>query len=71
MGGSLAIYSTPCLFAAQSAIENTLKELVTNDGLLDYNGQGQVGLSESTDLLNKNLKRRDEKEQYDRKNELP
>lgn len=71
MGVSLAIYSTPCLFAAQSAIEDTMKKLVRNDGLLEYEGQGQVGISESTYLLNKNLKMRDEKKQHDGKNEWP
>ena len=57
-GVSLVIYSTPCLFAAQSAMEETMQFLKHHDGLLPT---GPVGVKECTGLLNENLLRRDER----------
>lgn len=42
-GVSLVIYSTSCLFAAQAAIEDTMKSMKENDGLLQYRGKGGCG----------------------------
>ena len=39
LGVDVAIYSTPCLFAAHTAIDNALMELRANDGRL-AGGQG-------------------------------
>ena len=55
-GISLVIYSTPCLFAAQSAVEDAIASLKANDGLLDtMNG---VGVKDCTAILSENLSRR-------------
>lgn len=56
IGVSLVIYSTPCLFAAQVAIEETMQSLVENDGLLQKKA---VGVQECTAILNDNMQRRD------------
>ena len=53
-GASLAIYSTPCLFAAQSAIEASLTTLKDADGRLP-SGDGAVGVRDCTALLEANL----------------
>lgn len=53
-GVSLVIYSTPCLFAAQAAMEQTMQALKANDGLLP-SGEGIVGVKECTALLTDNL----------------
>jgi 2-methylisocitrate lyase-like PEP mutase family enzyme len=50
-GVSLVIYSTPCLFAAQGAMQRALHRLLAHDGLLEPAGDGQVGVSECTGLL--------------------
>ena len=55
-GISLVVYSTPCLFPAQAAIEEAINSLRKNNGLLL---EKNVGLKECSDLLNENLKRRD------------
>ncbi len=39
-GAKIAIYSTPCLFAAQDAIESALVRLVQADGSLAYSAVG-------------------------------
>ncbi len=54
LGVSLVIYSTPCLFAAQSAIEDALGALKTRDGLLP---DGGVGVADCTSVLADNLTR--------------
>ncbi len=59
MGVSIVIYSTPCLFAAQSAVEDAMKSLKENDGLLQDRGKGCVDVKGCTALLNENLIRRD------------
>lgn len=55
-GVSLVIYSTPCLFAAQAAIEATLAELKSADGRLPSNPL--VNLGACTRLLEGNLTER-------------
>jgi 2-methylisocitrate lyase-like PEP mutase family enzyme len=55
-GVSLVIYSTPCLFPAQSAIEDAMNALKTNDGSL---AGSRVGVQECTKILSDNLARRD------------
>lgn len=55
-GVKLVIYSTPCLFAAQPAIEEALRELKEVDGSLHGS---RIGVKDCTVLLTENLKRRD------------
>ncbi len=59
-GVSLVIYSTPCLFAAQTAIDDALKTLAANGGILpaDPTAVGQVGVKQCTEVLTDNLARR-------------
>jgi 2-methylisocitrate lyase-like PEP mutase family enzyme len=52
LGVNVAIYSTPCLFAAHTAIAQTLRNLHANDGRLDDDG---VGVAASTRLLERNM----------------
>lgn len=59
-GVSLVNYSTPCLFAAQAAIDQAVKTLKQHNGLLANTQIGSVGVEESTTLLFNNLTRRDE-----------
>ena len=58
VGVSLVNYSTPCLFAAQSAVEDAMKALRESDGWLQ---KERVGVQECTLLLNQNLAKRDQK----------
>jgi 2-methylisocitrate lyase-like PEP mutase family enzyme len=55
-GISLVNYSTPCLFAAQEAIEKAIAELKQSGGKL----QDSIGIQECNSVLNANLRRRDE-----------
>jgi len=55
-GISLVNYSTPCLFAAQEAIETAIAELKQSGGKL----QDNIGIQECNSVLNANLRRRDE-----------
>ncbi|MEF8730967.1 MAG: isocitrate lyase/PEP mutase family protein [Candidatus Accumulibacter meliphilus] len=55
-GVSLIIYSTPCLFAAQAAIDDAMATLKAQDGTL---AGSPIGVSECTRVLNENLLRRD------------
>ncbi len=55
-GVSLAIYSTPCLFAAQHAIEAAMADLRARDGTLAGN---PLGVRDCNKLLTENLSRRD------------
>ena len=57
-GVSLAIYSTPCLFPVQTAIEDALKELKTTDGSL---AKSRIGVKDCTKILSENLARRGSK----------
>jgi len=54
---NVAIYSTPCLFAAQTAIDNAMLELRASDGRLPELADGDVGVAESLALLEKNISR--------------
>lgn len=57
-GVSLAIYSTPCLFAAQSAICNALDEIHARNGCLptaQEQGADFVGVPQCTSMLMENL----------------
>jgi 2-methylisocitrate lyase-like PEP mutase family enzyme len=58
-GVSLAIYSTPCLFAAQAGIEDALEALSASGGLLETGDGGRsVGLGECAAVLADNMARR-------------
>ncbi len=57
LGVDVAIYSTPCLFAAHTAIDTALAELKFADGRLPELGDGGVGVKASTELLEKNISR--------------
>ncbi|GHA96795.1 isocitrate lyase/PEP mutase family protein [Streptomyces chryseus] len=58
LGVDVAVYSTPCLFAAHRAVEDALTRLKTSDGLLpDTGATGGAGVAESTALLVDNLRR--------------
>jgi 2-methylisocitrate lyase-like PEP mutase family enzyme len=54
-GVSVVIYSTPCLFAAQHAMERTMQELRSSDGYLPAPGEDGVGVKKCTALMNDNL----------------
>ena len=55
-GATLTLYSTPCLFAAQTAIEDTLTDIFANDGILPDTSNGQaVGLHQCTEMLQSNI----------------
>jgi len=56
MGIKIVIYSTPCLFAAQTALEGAVKYLKENDGKLP---KDSIGVKDCTAVLDDNLKRRD------------
>jgi len=56
-GVGVAIYSTPCLFAAQSAMEQALITLKEDDGRLPAPGPGSVGVAECLALLEQNISR--------------
>jgi len=57
-GASLALYSTPCLFAAQTAIDRALAEIFADDGRLPDAAKGQgVGVRECTAILQNNMNR--------------
>jgi 2-methylisocitrate lyase-like PEP mutase family enzyme len=57
LGVDVAIYSTPCLFAAQSAMNRALAQLRDNDGRLPEHREGDVGVPQATALLEKNISR--------------
>ncbi len=57
LGVNAVIYSTPCLFAAQTAIDNALLELRANDGRLPEVKPGDVGVAASIELLERNISR--------------
>jgi 2-methylisocitrate lyase-like PEP mutase family enzyme len=58
-GVSLVNYSTPCLFAAQDAIERSLIELSSNGGLVGTSPTAKVNLAACSNVLQENLIRRD------------
>ncbi|MFD7494530.1 oxaloacetate decarboxylase [Streptomyces sp. NPDC059832] len=54
----VAIYSTPCLFAAHAAIDGALTELKQSDGRLpEFVPSEGIGVQRSTELLEKNISR--------------
>ena len=55
-GVKVVIYSTPCLFGAQPAIDEALLKLKKVDGSL---AGSPIGVKDCTAVLNENLKRRD------------
>jgi 2-methylisocitrate lyase-like PEP mutase family enzyme len=55
LGIRVAIYSTPCLFAAQTAMDQALTRLKEDDGRLPA---GTVGVEDCLDLLEHNISRR-------------
>ncbi|KUJ41277.1 carboxyvinyl-carboxyphosphonate phosphorylmutase [Streptomyces albus subsp. albus] len=57
LGVDVAIYSTPCLFAAHRAMDTALAELKYADGRLPAADGGEIGVSESTELLARNISR--------------
>jgi 2-methylisocitrate lyase-like PEP mutase family enzyme len=55
-GASLTLYSTPCLFAAQAAIDDALTQIFAQDGMLpDANQARSVGVDQSTSILESNV----------------
>jgi 2-methylisocitrate lyase-like PEP mutase family enzyme len=58
VGVSFVIYSTPCLFAAQHAIEKAIHDLQAADGYLPRPGEQGIGVKNCTALLQENLLRR-------------
>lgn len=54
LGVDVAIYSTPCLFAAHTAIDTALTDLKRADGRLP---EAPVGVQASTELLERNISR--------------
>ncbi|WP_433174780.1 isocitrate lyase/PEP mutase family protein [Actinoallomurus sp. CA-150999] len=57
LGVSVAIYSTPCLFAAQTAIDRALTGLKEEDGRLPEVADGTVGVADCLALLERNVSR--------------
>ncbi|MFF5448964.1 oxaloacetate decarboxylase [Streptomyces sp. NPDC012888] len=58
LGVDIAIYSTPCLFAAHQAMDSALAELKSADGRLPAaDGGAGVGVGHSTRLLERNIAR--------------
>lgn len=56
LGVSVALYSTPCLASAQSAIDSSMRALKSSAGLSDARTNGNVDLSQINTLLDFNLK---------------
>lgn len=54
-GASIAIYSTPALFAAQRAIDGAILDLALHDGRLPQPSEGAIGVADCTSLLQENL----------------
>ncbi|MFF3504392.1 oxaloacetate decarboxylase [Streptomyces sp. NPDC003247] len=57
LGVDVAIYSTPCLFAAHRAVDTALAELHLADGRLPAAEADAIGVKESTELLARNITR--------------
>lgn len=64
-GVNVAIYSTPCLFAAQAAMDKTLLELRAEDGRLPEVKQGDVDVAAALALLERNISRQHPKQAGD------
>lgn len=65
LGVNVAIYSTPCLFAAQSAMDTALLDLKAADGRLPEMTSGSVGVKESIELLQRNISRHHRTDEQD------
>jgi len=59
VGVTIVLYSTPCLFAAQAAIENTLRSIKETNGMMDKNARFSADLKSCSTLLQENLAGRD------------
>ncbi|MGW1200309.1 isocitrate lyase/PEP mutase family protein [Streptomyces sp. NPDC002536] len=57
LGVDVAIYSTPCLFAAQSAMDAAMIRLKQDDGRLPEFTSSSIGVAECLGLLEKNISR--------------
>jgi len=57
-GVKIAIYSTPCLFSAQAAMEEAMRDLRAVDGSL---AGSRIGVKDCTRILSDNLARRDQR----------
>jgi 2-methylisocitrate lyase-like PEP mutase family enzyme len=57
LGVNVVMYSTPCLFAAQTAMDKAMLELRTGDGRLPEVRDGDVGVAAALALLERNLSR--------------
>ncbi len=57
-GVSIAIHSTPLLFAAQEAVEREVGRLVDSDGMFDDRSEGRVLLADCNRRLDENLSNR-------------
>ncbi|MFI5962187.1 oxaloacetate decarboxylase [Streptomyces asoensis] len=58
LGVDVAIYSTPCLFAAHAAMDSALADLKRADGRLpEVDAASGVGVRASTELLERNIAR--------------
>ncbi|MFI1968594.1 isocitrate lyase/PEP mutase family protein [Streptomyces cinnamoneus] len=62
LGVDVAIYSTPCLFAAQTAMDTALRRLKEDDGRLPEVTPSGVGVAECLALLEKNISRHHRRE---------
>ncbi|MEW1698808.1 isocitrate lyase/PEP mutase family protein [Streptomyces sp. NPDC093249] len=61
LGVDVAIYSTPCLFAAHQAMDSALTELKRADGRLpSFDPAASIGVAASTRLLERNIARHHE-----------
>ncbi|MBC2878283.1 MULTISPECIES: isocitrate lyase/PEP mutase family protein [Streptomyces] len=66
LGVDVAIYSTPCLFAAQTAMDEALSGLKRDDGRLPAFTPASVGVADCLALLERNISRHHDRE-YDRR----
>jgi 2-methylisocitrate lyase-like PEP mutase family enzyme len=70
LGINVAIYSTPCLFAAHTAMAHALVELRANDGRLAEVKSEDVGVAPSIALLEENISRHHPRHRLDRPDQL-
>ena len=65
LGVNVAMYSTPCLFAAQTAMDRAMLELRATDGRLAEVKEGDVGVAASIALLEGNISRHHPKHDWE------